>query len=131
MLCNTNDEGYLVGLVRCIFSACSDTSKGRYLRDPHRNLILAYVQWFSKPGLEQGKYDSNLKMFIVRPTFRSDGSRIGDVVELESIVWPLQLIPKFGKAVDASITHQNVYSVENMSYFVNSFWDKEVYQAVY
>jgi len=87
--------------------------------------VLAYVQWFSelKPHPEP-----DIKMYMVR-RLRSHGQPRGSVVRLDSILRPIQLIPKFGKTISPDMTSDNVLDVGEW-YYVNSFWDKETYMLL-
>lgn len=54
----------------------------------------------------------------------------GDVIELASVARQIQLIPKYGKTVDRRLTLDNSADIVP-SYYLNSFLDKQSYQAVY
>ena len=59
-----------------------------------------------------------------------DSSPLGGVINLSSIVRQVELIPVFGKKIDSKMNRSNVLDVAEW-YYINSFLDKEVYQAVY
>lgn len=63
-----------------------------------------------------------------------EGSPLGDVVPLESISRFIQLIPEFGKRKqtikNTAWTPYNSMDIPT-SFYVNSFADKEIYQAVW
>ncbi len=84
---------------------------------------------------EDGHYDhvpdDNIEMFrFVRDLDPEDLSRRGTIIRLLDIWRPIDVIPKFGEACPEEWTQDN--SVELASeFYVNSFGDKETYQAVY
>lgn len=116
--------GHLVGQVRCIFSGCSAIRGGSFVRDPKKDPLLAYVQW-----LNYDRYDNDSQLQIVCRRKRASGRPFGDVVELETIVRPLQLTPVFGCTANPLFSPENVMDIGQL-YYLNSFWDKELYQAV-
>lgn len=88
--------------------------------------LLAYVQWFSEPN----DRSDPINMLTVKRVLGSDGERLGDVIELESVARFIQLIPVFGKFVPS--TFKKYTSMELARYYyINSFADKQVYQSVY
>ena len=58
------------------------------------------------------------------------GFPIGDVIRLDAVARFIQLIPEFGKKKRTNWKSTNSMDVP-YSYFVNSFTDKEIFQAVY
>lgn len=110
--------------IRCIFSGCSAIKGGKYVRDPAVDPLLAYVQWF-----DYERYDDKSQLQIVGRKHRANGRPFGDVVELGTIVRPLQLTPVFGTKANPLFNPENVLDI-GVLYYVNSFWDKELYQAV-
>jgi hypothetical protein len=87
---------------------------------------LAYVQWFSRPS----QADKSTQMYVVKRAMDSKGMFKGDVIELASIARLIQLIPKFGPVASQELNIQNSMDIL-ISYYVNSFADKENYQIVY
>jgi len=70
-------------------------------------------------------------MYQVERLFR-DNRPDGDIISVDSISRFVQLIPRFGP----TIGKQTLLTAENSmdsckSFYVNSFADKEIYQAVY
>jgi hypothetical protein len=61
-----------------------------------------------------------------------DGHPKGDILPLESISRFVHLVPHFGMKTRDDPALTNLTSMEKCRYFyVNSFADKEIYQAVY
>ena len=56
--------------------------------------------------------------------------RLGAVIELESIARFVQLIPNFEKKANVMLSADNSMN-KAKSFWVNSFADKEIFQAVY
>ncbi|KAG8865445.1 hypothetical protein FRC20_009827 [Serendipita sp. 405] len=113
--------GYRVAQVRLIFKIS--------LHDPlgsMHNMFLAYVQYFSQPKQTP---DKNINMYTVSREDRR-GIRAGVVVPLDSIVRFVQLVPKFGATIHPNLTAENSADVCR-DFYINSFADKEIYQAVW
>jgi hypothetical protein len=89
--------------------------------------MMAYVQWFSKPQAPE----EVINMYRVQRSFR-DGKPDGDIILVDSISRFVQLIPRFGPTIGKKtlLTAQNSMDMCK-DYYVNSFADKEIYQAVY
>lgn len=60
-----------------------------------------------------------------------DGKRHGEILELSNVARQIQLIPKYGARICSTITSDNSLEDDAGRYFINSFWDKEVFQAVW
>jgi hypothetical protein len=69
-------------------------------------------------------------MYVVNRLKRASGILLGDVIDITTFVRPLHLVPKFGQEVDPALTQKNALSIAK-NFYVNCFWDKEIYQAVY
>jgi len=69
-------------------------------------------------------------MYKVRYRRRPDKSRIGSIIPLRSVHRLVQLVPVYGPCVNPRLTAENSMDVWD-SYYVNSFMDKETYQAIY
>jgi hypothetical protein len=111
--------GYRVAQVRCFFKIHCHTAIERYSKP------LAYVQWFSVPVKE-----AHIEMFRVARHTRSDQRRVGAIIEQSSIIRFIQLVPSFGTSVPLEMTREN--SMETQKYYwINSFADKEIYQAIW
>jgi hypothetical protein len=69
-------------------------------------------------------------MYVVGRKVDDEGSPLGEVIELASVSRLVQLVPR----VDSDELHD--FNVANSlskcdSFYLNSFADKEIYQAVY
>lgn len=69
-------------------------------------------------------------MYILKRGFRSNGSRVGDVVPLTQARIAVRLIPRFGRVADPRLNSRNSmeYSTE---LFLNKYSDKEVFFFLY
>jgi hypothetical protein len=56
--------------------------------------------------------------------------RLGGIIPLSSIRRLVQLIPVFGPRINPALTTENSMD-EGQSYYINSFMEKEIYQAVW
>ncbi|KAF8517066.1 hypothetical protein BU17DRAFT_50234, partial [Hysterangium stoloniferum] len=92
---------------------------------------LAYVEWFHLNPIDQ---DTN--MFSVKKLYDDKGNRKGGIIEVEDIVQPCPLSPKFGQKaanldpIGIQITGENC--IENVeTFWINSFHTKSTYQTVF
>jgi len=119
----TAQVGYRVAQIRMIFSLQA-AAKSTEL---HQKL-LAYVQWFSKP---QRQAEGGINMYRVERVMAGRHPK-GDIIALDSVWRPVQLIPHFGQRVMGEERLNMFTSMEICRYFyINSFADKETYQAIY
>lgn len=88
---------------------------------------LAYVQWFSK---FKHTTEDDINMYEVSRDDTPGLPRSGEVIFVESILRFVQLIPKFGPNVNALLNSENSADICR-DFYVNSFADKEIYQAVW
>jgi hypothetical protein len=86
----------------------------------------AYVQWFSPPKRTP---ERDINMYMVS-RMDEDGERRGAIIPMSTIARFVQLIPKFGSNALAELTAQNSMDICR-DYYINSFADKEIYQAVW
>lgn len=113
------------------------------LRDAHSALspFLAYVQRFdfiSQPSSSAARQSNNrtaypessTQLYVLKRSVRSDGSRLGDVIPLDRVRSPVQLVPRFGSEADSRLTMQTSleYSTE---YLLNKYETKELYWSLY
>jgi hypothetical protein len=73
----------------------------------------------------------DMNMHITSWSLGADGLCRGEVVELQYVTWCIQLVPRFGAHVSGQMTANTSMEMDDCSYWVNSFFDKENYQAVY
>ena len=116
-----NKLGYQLGQVRLIFQA-SDVG----VRTPFFERPLAYIQWFSKLR----KKDPLTNMFIISRQLDGD-NRLGEVVDISRFTRRVELIPRFGIRAPDEIDCNSSMELDHLMYSLNSFLDKETYQAVY
>lgn len=69
-------------------------------------------------------------MYLVRRLRTEAQEPVGGVIELDSVVRQIELVPKFGKDIDPDMNSNNVLDIGN-EYYINSFFDREVFKAVY
>lgn len=112
--------GYEVAQIRLILRLFFHNQKHPLHLKP-----LAYIHWFSnlRPTTEP-----NILMYTVQR--RSDGVPYGDIIDVDTIARHIQLIPKFGGRIDPMLNEDNSADITR-SYYVNCFFSKETYQAVW
>jgi hypothetical protein len=88
---------------------------------------LAYVYWFHTPV---GRAERDINMYKVQYKHREDKRRVGGVVKLSYLCRLVQLVPAYGAKVNPGLTSANSMDVWK-NYYINSFMDKETYQAVW
>ena len=65
--------------------------------------------------------------YVFKRAFRTDRSRIGDIIPLSHCRMPIQLVPRFGAKADTRLTSKN--SMEwSKEFFLNQYLDKDIYQ---
>jgi hypothetical protein len=114
-------QGYRVAQVRIIFKA--RVARGHRLKD----VPLAYVYWFHETRREA---DDNVEMYSVEYIRYPDNRRVGSVIPLASICRQVQLVPCYGAQVHPTLNSNNSMDAWRR-YYINSFFDKECYQAVW
>jgi hypothetical protein len=119
--CGHRITGYRVAQVRLLFRLHMSYTGHHVHRVP-----LAYVQWFSRP---KAVAEPNICMYQVSRDDAS-GIRRGSIIPLDAISRFVQLIPKFGSLAADELTSVNSMDICR-DYWVNSFADKEIYQAVW
>ena len=100
-----------------------------WFEDPRESLHLQpllYVERFSKPT----RIEKDINMFLVERLLGRNNHPVGDVVELSAVVRQIQLVPKFGSHIKSSINSSNSLHICKR-FYVNSFMDKENYQAIW
>lgn len=94
---------------------------------PLHETPLAFVYWFSEP---RSRAEPDINMYKVRYLRDPSGHRVGGIVPLHLIHRLIQLIPVFGAQIDPRLTEKNSMDIAG-EYYVNSFMEKEVFQAVW
>ena len=115
--------GYRVAQLRLIFQLEVNQSH------PLFNRPLAYVHLFTPTSM----VCPNSHLYKVsKEEYSKGGNRwpLGVVVELTSIARAIHLIPHYGPAVHKHLNSNNSLDL-CQSFWLNSFLDKETYQAVY
>lgn len=92
----------------------------------HHRECFAYVQWFTPPRCNT---EQPIHMYVVS-RLEEDGVRDGAIILIASIVRFVQLVPKFGSIAAPELTAHNSMDICR-DYYINSFADKEIYQAVW
>jgi hypothetical protein len=88
---------------------------------------LLFVYWFSRPF---PRAEEDIKMYQVKRKYTADGRPSAGIVEMASVARFIQLIPRLGRKVHAQLTKDNAMDRCD-TFLVNSFTDKEIYQAVW
>ena len=94
---------------------------------PLFDVPLAYVYWFSDP-LPMAELDIN--MYKVQYLRGGNNYRTGGIIFLRNISRLIQLVPFFSPNINPDLSVDNSMDVWR-HYHVNSFMDKETYQAVW
>jgi hypothetical protein len=113
--------GYRVGQVRLIFKPQLP------IHHPLHDLPMVYVYWFSKPSPTA---ERDINMYKLQYMRGAENVRIGGIVLLSSISRLIQMAPVYGPQVNPRLSSENSMDL-CQSYYVNSFMDKETYQAVW
>lgn len=101
--------------------------------------MLAYVEVFrpgprsigvQADGSRAHVPDDVIEMFRVKRLFRQCGERFGEIIPLCNIWRYVELIPKFGRRCPSDWTSETSTELTEELY-VNSFSDKQNYQAVF
>jgi hypothetical protein len=88
---------------------------------------LLLVYWFTRP-LPQTEKDT--KMYLLKRRHTADGRPLASVIEMGSVARLVQLIPRLGRKVHPDLTKDNIMDRCD-TFLLNSFTDKEIYQAVW
>ena len=96
---------------------------------PLSRVPLAYVHWFTHPVAH---LDESVNMYVVKRLRREDDTPVDGIIEMASIFWFVQLIPKFPNNTQAvgNLMPDN-FMEQTSAFFINSFTDMETYQSVY
>jgi hypothetical protein len=96
--------------------------------EAHTTAYLMYAQRFDiipQNGSPTGR-ELSTGTYILKRATRADGSRLGDVVEVENIRIPAEVVARFGKKADPRLTPFN--SLEWSSEFrLNKYSSKELF----
>lgn len=118
---NIQVTGYRVAQARLFF--CLTVPEAHKLH----NVPLVYIHWFSKPLPHAEK---NILMYAVKRLHNEDGLPKAGIVELASVARFIQLVPRFTAKIAPEVTYHTSSDICKW-YLINSFTDKELYQAVY
>jgi hypothetical protein len=127
--------GHTVVQLRLVFSVALPRNSAPI---PASNMFLVYVHRFevvpqnrdrSVPP-QRGAYPEYVsQMYVLKRSLRADGSRLGDVIPLENLSAPADLIPRFHGKADVRLTKQS--SLEfSPEFLLNKFFEKDLYYAM-
>ena len=71
--------------------------------------------------------DPTTGLYILKRAFRTDGSRLGDIIPLSHCRTPVQLVPRFGKEADAQLARSNSMELSR-EFFLNAYFDKDIFE---
>ena len=118
----------VVAQVRAMFNF---SSRGHPL-PPEHSYPLLYVQYFTFSATptdqpEVGMYTA-CRMFVDNP----DGGRshVGAIISLLDVIHAVELIPKYGTAVNREVTSATCLELYN-EFYLNNFSDKEWHHTVH
>jgi len=102
--------------------------RGEHLPEP----FLAYAYLYDPvpqvvPGATRAdiRPNSNTGMYVLTKACRADGSRLGDVILLESILEDIEVVPKFSED-DGSWSRFNARE-KGKDFYLNHYCDPEVF----
>ena len=87
---------------------------------------LVYIQWFTRLT-RKGKDHA---LYPVSRSFTTRGDRSAAVIELDTVIRPCPLFPRFDEPVNRAWTSANVLERCDR-FFVNPFGDHHMYQAMF
>jgi hypothetical protein len=98
-------------------------------RTPHalNNIPLLYVRWFERPALNPVK---DINMFRIKREMTSARRTCTSIIPLSLVHRFIQLVPDFGPNIAPELA-STTSAYRTMAYWVNSFADKEIYQAIW
>lgn len=107
---------------------------------PGTDLFLTYAQRFDiipqqNPAAQasstrKGLYpDPSTGMHVLKPSRRSDGMLMGDVVPLGQLRALLDLIPRFGAAANKQLTKETSLEL-SLEFWLNKYFKKELFYAL-
>lgn len=114
-------KGYRIAQIRTIFRLQVP------LTHPLHDIPLAFVYWFSTP---EPRAEPDIHMYQVNFLRNPDKHRQGSIIPLSHVHRLIQLIPVFGARANPLFSVHNSMDTAT-KYYVNSFMDKETYQAVW
>jgi hypothetical protein len=122
--------GLHVAQIRLIFRPANPQSS--HALHPHPK-HLAYVEWFTPPPENP---DLGTQMYAVSKLYEPDGTtRQGDIIELDSIVQPCYLAPRFGEKAARLGGNLEVDGTNSLAigheFWINCFQSKPTYQTIW
>lgn len=74
---------------------------------------------------------TSINMYIAVRDLNEDATRRGEIININRITRRIELIPQFGGRVPSAVNSNTSLELDDLSYCVNSFTDKEIFQAVF
>ena len=91
---------------------------------------LDIVPQVSSPGASPQKIPDPLTgMYVVRRATRQNGTRIGDIMPMNRLLMPLDLVPRLGAVADPRLSCMNSFEYSS-NFSLNIFFDKESYYCL-
>jgi hypothetical protein len=99
--------------------------------------IYIYGQFFKFSTLHQESVDGidvfkpapHIDMFLLHRHMRSNGQRMGDIMELTDVREVVELVPRFGAKMDDALNQDNSLDLPD-SFYLNNFAGKETFHAI-
>jgi hypothetical protein len=105
----------------------------RRAKAPKDEKAMAYVQLFTNPTA--GQVNDASQLFSVNRKYNQEGERIGKVIDLEDIIQPCPLTPRFGKYAEEIVPNEAINGDNCMElcdkFYVNCFHDQLAYQTLW
>jgi len=99
--------------------------------------IFFYREFFKFSSLHRDTVDGNdvfkpapdIDMFLLHQHMRSNGQRMGNIMQLTDVREIVELIPRFGVKMDNLLNKDSSLDIPD-SFHLNNFADKEMFHAI-
>ena len=118
--------GHCIGEVRLIF--CPVPPHGQ--KPWWSRKFLVYLRWFNIVPQGNSRRNPVTSMHILRRAKRVNGEHFGDVIPLDQLCSPTNLVLHFGKIANVHLSSANSHALTE-EFWLNQYWDKELFFALY
>ena len=92
--------------------------------------FLVYVCQFNIVPQGSSQCDLTILMYVLRQAKRTNRKYFGDIIPLDQLHSPANLVPQFGKSADKCLSSTNSCAMFK-EFWLNRYWDKEIFYALY
>ncbi|KIM52514.1 hypothetical protein SCLCIDRAFT_140983 [Scleroderma citrinum Foug A] len=118
-------EGHCITELQLIF--CLVPPHGQR---PHwNNRFLAYIQRFDIVPQSGGEYDPITCMHVLHRAKRANGKYFGDILPLNQLQAPVNLVLHFRKTANKHLSSMNSTALLQ-EFWLNKYWEKEFFYAL-